>query len=465
MTESFLTSFRGRVTPTLPPTIMSSHSENSTGTVTTEVFTLEGNMNDAVAPSPDQLRRTITHSKQHWDSLAEKAQSMHMSNDTVRLVHLLHRLPALPDNLHQTRLVKGQASWKLKSSGCNSHLAARTAEERSWNLSLPSGRPTLCSISKDNCFRYVDSQTNGVSVLFFAWAYILSMALLEKQRIPMQYSHPPKTPTTDSQANASNKDCLDLYIGKASADELRWWNALLAPGQGWRPANKWRPPWTVAYKGNMRFRVKAEIVGNADPDCCLPPSSAQAVHFLSRFASLYDLDGQSSLALAMALTLPLHNQTMSEIQLPAPSSLARACAISVPAPSIRREYENISYYMTLSSNPLFLASALWGIFWEPDVDSNLVSAWCNPIIRVAGPLVQSGNLELLAHIFALRRPNIAPLWYGVLACGKTKIFHGIIHFLKTLQPPYPLSANTRSCSVDRIAPILYGCLRVWSLPA
>ena len=91
----------------------------------------------------------------------------------------------------------------------------------------------------------------------------------------MQYSYPLKIRTTYPRRSVSDERRLDLNIGKALADELRWWYAFLTPGQGWGPAdNKWRPPWTVVFKGNMIFRVKAEIIGNADQDRCLPPLSA-----------------------------------------------------------------------------------------------------------------------------------------------------------------------------------------------
>lgn len=114
----------------------------------------------------------------------------------------------------------------------------------------------------------------------------------------------------------------------------------------------------------------------------------------------------------MALTLPLHNAAASTVLVPRPK-LGKACAFLSPTPGsdcrLLEDFDNISKYMTLSSNPRFLSSALWSIFWEPGVDCNAVSPWCDGIIEVLEPLVKSSNLELLGHVLALRRPNHAAL--------------------------------------------------------
>lgn len=93
--------------------------------------------------------------------------------------------------------------------------------------------------------------------------------------------------------------------------------------------------------------------------------------------------------------------------------------------------------MTLSSNPRFLSSALWSIFWEPGVDCNAVSPWCDGIREVLEPLVKSRNFELLGHVLALRRPNHAALWYAIVLFGRTTFLESLIPFLKTLETPTP----------------------------
>jgi hypothetical protein len=137
----------------------------------------------------------------------------------------------------------------------------------------------------------------------------------------------------------------------------------------------------------------------------------------------------------MALTLPLYNEAASPVQVPK-SRLSRTCLLDAPVDT-PQDFENLSHYMTLSSNPRFLSSALWSTFWEPDIDCNVVSPWCDGIIEILEPLIKSDSLELLAHVLALRRPNLSALWYSVALFGRTRLIEALIPFLKTLRTPTP----------------------------
>ena len=67
----------------------------------------------------------------------------------------------------------------------------------------------------------------------------------------------------------------------------------------------------------------------------------------------------------MALTLPLYNAAASTVFVPKPKlGKARAFVSATPESNypLLEDFENISRYMTLSSNPRFLSSALWSIF-------------------------------------------------------------------------------------------------------
>lgn len=386
---------------------------------------------DLVAPSPANLYRTFARSKQQWQYLSTKAASMCLQHDTVRLSDLMLELPAIPDNLQGVNYLTGQATWELRSKG-DSHLhKARTEGKRLWSPSRR--RSTLCTISADSHFTYSNSKSNGVALLFLGWAYILCMSLLEKQRIPLRYTN--NVPEASGNQNCPEEQCFSVDLGIVSDCEFRWWSSLLLPGQGWRSDRPEQPVWAIVYTGNIKFQVTGQVRVSASPHTN-PPSSSQAAAFLSRFASMYNLESQAPLALAMALTIPLHNETRSMVELPKPSLFRQDTHLASPS-SIEREYTNLSHYMTLSSNPIFLSSALWGIFWEPGVDCNVVGPWCDPIIEVVEPLIDRGDLETLAHVFACRRPTIAPLWYGMAACGHTKTIAAIVPFLKTLHAPTP----------------------------
>jgi len=93
--------------------------------------------------------------------------------------------------------------------------------------------------------------------------------------------------------------------------------------------------------------------------------------------------------------------------------------------------------MTLSICPQYLGSAIWSIFWEPGIQCNLASAWLGSIHQVIKPILEAGDMERLAKVFALRRPRLAPLWLGIFLCGCTEVTDMIGSYLTTLkEQPY-----------------------------
>ncbi|TAQ88181.1 hypothetical protein B7494_g3499 [Chlorociboria aeruginascens] len=278
---------------------------------------------------------------------------------------------------------------------------------------------------------------NGIFIMLAGWAYILSKKLLEKQCLLMQFSTK-LAPVIDSDRQIDGGEhCVTVDVGDVTSNELLWWRALLAPDQGRQASTAQQPPWAITYEGDVTFRIATTARCLKHSQSEQPPSSTQAIQFLLRFSARYSLGIQSSAALAMALTLPLHNGAASTVQVPKPR-LSRPFISSLATEGdILLNFERLSYYMTPSSNPRFLSSALWSTFWEPGVDCNVVSPWCDGIIEILEPLIKTSNLELLAHILALRRPNLAALWYGVALFGQTKIIEALVPFLKTLRAPTP----------------------------
>jgi hypothetical protein len=89
--------------------------------------------------------------------------------------------------------------------------------------------------------------------------------------------------------------------------------------------------------------------------------------------------------------------------------------------------------MTLSMNTKCLGSALWSIFWQPDIETNLVSPWLSSISYVLKPVLESRNLGQLAKVFAYRRPRIASWWIGIFLLGDFTILDRIARYLETLE--------------------------------
>ncbi|KAL6881111.1 hypothetical protein J3F83DRAFT_33098 [Trichoderma novae-zelandiae] len=405
---------------------------SSSGSVSLTPITSIDSVNahsDKVVPTADQSASASDFSQSHWQRLLANARAMSLSRDTLDLISLAKYGPKMPDDMEGTSELAGYAKWHLadapKTAPCNVLHPARLGMKRRWDLMKTD--LTECGVSDRSGFCFSDSESNGLAFMFLAWSYILSVFLLEEQKTAFVY----KKATAPSGAESSTDSEFTVDLGDASDEEYRWWSALLSPGQGWKASRAKQPVWAVKYTGNVKFSIKNPRTEALSPDI-KPPSSREAVAFLARFAAMYNLEGQARLALAMALTIPLHGKMMSTIQLPKPQLVKLEDA---PAPSslIDKEFRLLSYYMVLSSNPTFFGSALWSVFWEPEIDCNLASSWCTPIIHVVQPLIESDDLETLAHVLVQRRPGVAPLWYGLLACGgTTETVSAIVPFLEKL---------------------------------
>jgi hypothetical protein len=89
--------------------------------------------------------------------------------------------------------------------------------------------------------------------------------------------------------------------------------------------------------------------------------------------------------------------------------------------------------MALSVDPIPLSSAVWSIFWEPVINCNLVSAWLGSIYHTVDPILKAGDLEMLAKVFVLYRPRLAPIWLGIALLGCLEFLTMIESYLTTLE--------------------------------
>ncbi|PWY88831.1 hypothetical protein BO94DRAFT_556220 [Aspergillus sclerotioniger CBS 115572] len=200
-----------------------------------------------------------------------------------------------------------------------------------------------------------------------------------------------------------------IDIGEADDDTISWWSSILAPGDGWKAIMKecddgeFLAPWSVICRSQQSFAIQCKrktATGDFPP---IPMSSSRAFEALSRFALMYNLGSQFPVALGTAITVPTHNCHGSTIQLPPPTLTGAQFAIQT----------------------LFMSS-LCGMFWEPGVPCNLVSAWLHPILNEVPEGTKFEDLpglyyDILAIICGIRRPTISALWLGAVAGGLAPI--------------------------------------------
>jgi hypothetical protein len=404
--------------------------------------------------SNDQIVNTLVKSRNTWQQYVQLAHEQPSTlYDSVDLRTLIDRTPAIPSGRLRRNgwVVYGYSTWKYKrQDGCD---LKPTAKNILRGMTLGTMHPTICTTGGES-FRQWGEQGAGdakagncLAILMFAWAYILSARLVELQGGSICYTEvlaPMDDQNHDVQTTSSS---VSVGIGEADPTAVRWWRAILTGGQGWRAAlheSSGQSPWSISYQGEQCMKVSlppgTSVEHDIEQSC---PSSVQAMGYLADFCNLYQLRGQPSAALAAALVLPLHSQFRQEAKLP-------EIVFVEPheRPLERRDFHEedhaLPYLMTLSCTPRFLGSAIWGVFWEPGVDCNLVSAWFRPILDTLSPIIQSRNFELLAKVMALRRPKIASLWLGSIITGLTP--SRIVSFLQHLgtQPDFDAAAWTSS---------------------
>jgi hypothetical protein len=168
----------------------------------------------------------------------------------------------------------------------------------------------------------------------------------------------------------------------------------------------------------------------------------EATYFLLELAELFDLGTQPTAAFSAALLLPFHNFQDLTPNLPRPvlPTYTGAYRENGSSRTVLGYVDDLQYYMTLSISPRCLSSAIWSIFWEPGISCNLASAWLGAIHHTLLPILKDSDLQILAIVFAFRRPRLAPLWLGICICGSSAIAEMIQSYLTTLEEsPYSRS--------------------------
>ncbi|KAK6841031.1 hypothetical protein PG987_001891 [Apiospora arundinis] len=147
-----------------------------------------------------------------------------------------------------------------------------------------------------------------------------------------------------------------------------------------------------------------------------------------------------SASFASALLIPFYRSSGFAPRLCFPS-LVGLGPKPVDLDAIRSHAQDLKYYMSLALSPQ-LGSALWSIFWQPDVECNLVSPWLSSALDTLQPYLETRDVETVLKVFALRRPRVAFLWAGIFLLGDSTIFEWIIKYLQTLEERYGYASQS-----------------------
>ncbi|KAL2821949.1 hypothetical protein BJX63DRAFT_377545 [Aspergillus granulosus] len=411
-------------------------------------------MGDAARPSDAAYQQVLQESLDTWSSYlaARGDDGPSFSREAVDLPNLVSQVPpflgdglippnetipfaceAWPAAGKGSLFVNCRSTWKTSKGVCDlppiilpKQLLLAVQSRSSVRLSEDA------PFAEWPCVKGLEGYDNGdyLAVLYFAWAYILSVRWVEllsrsaDHESRMDYN---VLGISGAAPQPDKRPAIQIDLGeKVSAEEGLWWRTILSSDDCWEATTKYNgqvylSPWSVSAKDiRLTTSSKLSVVSESSP-----PSSAVALGYLTRFCEYHRLYAQCSVALAGVLYIPfLHSKATT---LPFPKQLsqaertARLDGVSFPTINdlLGTHKELLPKYMTLSSNPWGLRSLLCSTFFNPNIECNLVSAWLNPVFAVLSS-ISSSNPASIAAFLSKRHPQLGILWLGAVCSNVAK---------------------------------------------
>lgn len=401
-------------------------------------------MGDAVRPSDGEFTQVLQESLKIWSSYLTAGSEDHLlPRQAIDLRSLVGQTPSFLgaglvscerfslacEEKQSTQgngslVINGWSTWRTSKGTCN--LRPRVLPKQ---LLLAVGSRLGVRLSEDSPFsdwpgvEGLSSYDKGnyMSVLYFAWAYILSARWVEllsrsaDHECRMDYT----VQEVKSPPPSNEQPLVQIDLGEdACVEEVLWWRTILGSDDSWDATTKYNghvylSPWSVSAKDAGLTVATPAFVG-ARPE---PPSSVTALKYLSRFCVHHRLYAQCSVALAGVLYIPFLRRTTLFLPFPKQNyqmeQNERVGDSSVSIPDLINDLgESLPKYMTLSSNTWGLRSLLCSTFFNPDIECNLVSAWLNPAFAVLDSISLKKNA--VAALLTNRQPRLGILWLGAI---------------------------------------------------
>ncbi|EEU47589.1 uncharacterized protein NECHADRAFT_78166 [Fusarium vanettenii 77-13-4] len=414
--------------------------------------------NDALVPKQAEVDIVFQKGKDLWSKLVTSSRSLPATSLSAGLNDpsiILKDVPALPKALPRCGMLVGRPFWHVLGISIDRDDEKQNEDfdfqhihgaRKHFCLSYPT--PVECRVSpqvaigNDSASRAPGDgpYPPGLLLLTLCWSYVFSVRFWELQGKQVLYTSHALQPRSNGNIR-NRRGRISIYLGaSASQGLMRWLCALLAPKPGWSVQGGGYAPWTAFYSGGVEFTIISDEATTFTPNG-QAPSSAEAIELLVELGCLYGFDSAQHsgrrndplspivAGFVAVLALPFYRVMELQPQFLAPTLRLNPTEVR-PGP-IRQYLADLRYYMTLSMHPMSVGSIIWSIFWQPDVECNVVSPWLSSTLSELRPLIDSGNLDILAKTFALRRPRVALWWLGIFLLGSPAIPGLIVRYLET----------------------------------
>ncbi|KAF2206799.1 hypothetical protein CERZMDRAFT_115540 [Cercospora zeae-maydis SCOH1-5] len=276
-----------------------------------------------------------------------------------------------------------------------------------------------------------EKDDNYLPVLMLAWTYILSAHWAETMptRCSIAYTQAQSTIVDFSEPYHADQNNIQILLEHADASEIRWWAAILAPGQGWAarmccPHKTYMSPWSIEHRADCDFVVRHPA--GAIPSFCPAASSYDAIGYLDKFCTDHGIIDQSHAALAAVISLPsmgtgrtlnLRSASIATLGHLYSSTKPKHCA----SRNIRHDWaykdQHLDRLLTLSCNIKGMRPMLLSAFYEPSIECNAVAAWLQGTFAAIDLLVGS-DPYITVRLCMERAPKASFLWLGIYALGR-----------------------------------------------
>ncbi|KAF5674937.1 hypothetical protein FHETE_2688 [Fusarium heterosporum] len=420
-------------------------------------------VDDPLIPKQLDVRRIFNNGRHTWQQLVSQALALPRGTFPSGLDPsiMLQEMPPLPESVPPKGVLAGAPTWLVPDpepdtrDGTDFDLNNITGTTKYFRLVYPS--PINCLITSDPSACHYGNPTGtadasnapqGLAILIMCWSYILSTRLLQLQDRTIHFTDSCLRPVPiDTVGTLTPSQILVHLPTGASLRLVHWLCAILASRPGWAADDQEGAytPWDAQYKDGVEFVIATERQIVLDTDAKLP-TPTEATELLIEFCNLFGIGHEpcrsrdpsplSPIKAAFLATLAIPFYRMAKLQphLPRPSLTSRKAILldADQTANIHRYTEEARYYMTLSMQPYSLGPVLWSIFWQPEIQCNLVSPWLAAISSVIQPAFNHCDFEMLIKIFLLRRPRVAMWWHGLFLLGNSKMLEFIQNYLTTL---------------------------------
>ncbi|KAG6252574.1 hypothetical protein E4U24_000271 [Claviceps purpurea] len=314
----------------------------------------------------------------------------------------------------------GTSTWETSTGGCSlpsfekRYKIPVTAKD-SLIVSLPLNRN---SFGKDGAH---------ICLLMLAWTYVLFQRWSEL--LPgagaIEYTNSSAT-LSDSVGGVVETNGPVVDLGVATDEAVRWWAAVLAPGEGWvaridHRGEELRSPWSVSLQTAKTLILSFKSAPSRDGHRS-PPTFSAAVKYIADYAKYHGIEDQSHAAFAAALLLPTRRNISKRLCWSCPDWHNKRRDLRELQPSVEQEQcwppwgkerNQLDKLMTMSCNAIGMLSLLCSSFMDPDLPCKVCGAWMQGAFAILDePKAQKPDVP--RGILVQRSPHLSFLWLGAI---------------------------------------------------